>query len=104
MGRGQAATDHAAGGVDDIEAPVEDGWQFVHVGADEGGGKLELGGQGAGQLDRLVGEVDPGHPGAQPGPGQGVDPVVALQVQQGLPGDLADLGDFIRPAGGSRLP
>src|SRR5690348_11081695 len=67
---GQPA-ERAVGGIDEVEALVEEGGQVVEVGADEGGIESGLGREGAGARDGGVGEVYAGDAGAQPCPGEG---------------------------------
>src|SRR4029450_1899750 len=62
--------------------------------------------QQPGLLDAALGDVDPGDPCLTPGPGEGVQPKVALQVEQVLAGDVTDLVDQqrVEVGLGARLP
>ena len=95
---GQPA-EHAARRVDDVELALErvDGRSYRLDSTKRASGKPSSIGQGPRQLDRGRRDVRAGHPGAQPGPGQRVDPEVALQVEERLAGDVADHLDLVRP-------
>jgi len=80
------------------KSPSRTAGRFVQVRADEPSlGEAELVGQPAGELDRGAAEIGPGDPRAETGPGQRVDPEMALEVEQVAPGDVADLGDLEVP-------
>jgi hypothetical protein len=81
------------GGEHHVEVAFQVGRELGHVGDHEAGVEAGLGGQEPGLLDRPLGEVDPGDPGPPPGPRERVQPEVALQVEQVLAGDVADLLD-----------
>lgn len=69
----------------------------MHVGRDEPGSQPYLVRYRTGGLDSLLGEVQAGHVCAAPGPGQGVEPEMALQVDQPPTGDLPDFGQLELP-------
>jgi hypothetical protein len=78
-------------GEHDVEVSLQVVRELDHVGDHEAGVEAGLGGQETGLLDAPLREVDPGDPGPAPGPGERVQPEVALQVEQVLAGDVADL-------------
>ncbi len=83
-------------GIDDVEHAVEVGRQRVQVRQDEAGlGVAELVGEPCGELDRRGRDVGAGNDRAEPRPRQGVDPEVALQVEQRLAGDITDQLDLV---------
>jgi len=65
--------------------------------------QLQLDGEGARELQGPFGEVHAGDVRPQPGPRQGVQAEVALQVEEVLPGHRSDLLELevvqMRPAG-----
>jgi len=77
-----------------IELPAE--IQLQHVRLDEGHVDVHLPGDVTCCLKRGRGEVDAGRGRAKQCPGDGVDADVALEMEQGLPGDVADLLAFDR--------
>ena len=95
-----------AGGEDDVELALEVVRELDHVRDHKGRVQAGLGGQEPGLLDAALGDVDPGHPGPAPGPGERVQPEMALQVEQVLAGDIADLVDQerVQVDAAARLP
>ncbi len=77
----------------------EHGGRIGDVGADEAGLDGEFARQAPGVIDCLLGEVDPRDPGAAARPRQGVQPEVALQMEQRLALDFADPIDLDRVEG-----
>ena len=69
--------------------------QVVEIGADERGVDAELGRDPGRELDGPLGEVDARDLRTQAGPRERIDPEVALEVQQGLASDRADLLDLV---------
>ncbi len=76
---------HAIGGIHDLELPGEHVWKIVDVRVDESGLDLQLAAQRTRHSDTIPGKIDPRHLGTKPGPGERVQPEVALQVQHGSP-------------------
>src|SRR5689334_236652 len=93
---GQPA-EHATRRVHDVELVAEPDRELVDVRFDEPRvGEADVGGELSGDTDRCGREVDTGDRGAEPRPGQRVQPEMALQVEQALPGDVAKGLDLIR--------
>jgi hypothetical protein len=85
--------EHSEGGEHHVEVALQPVREVDHVGDDEAGLQAGLGGQEPRLLDGPFREVGAGDPGSPPDPGECVQPEVALQVEQVLAGDVADLLD-----------
>ena len=95
---------HAPRRVDDVEVAVEVG-RAGRRGSSRRTGRRGSRGPSAsrrGQLDRGRREVGARDPRPEARPREGVDPEVALQVEQRLAGDVADHLDLVRPRAGRR--
>ena len=87
----------AARGVDDVEGPVEVGRQVVQVRLDEPRlREAQVRRQRRRQLDGRRRQVRAGDASAESRERQRVDPEVALQVEEGLAGDVADELELVR--------
>ena len=73
---------------------ASDGGGVGHIGVDEAGLDRQLPREAPGVSDRSLREVDPGHPGAAARPRQGVEPEVALQVEERLPAHVTHPFEF----------
>src|SRR5437016_14207986 len=80
---------HSVRREDDVELPAE--VQLQHVGLNEGHVDLHPSGDVTSCLESGRGEVDAGRGRAGQCPGDGVDADMALEMEQGLPGYVADL-------------
>jgi hypothetical protein len=84
--------------VDDVEAlPAERLDGVVDVGGDEAGIEIRLLRKRVRRVDRGLREVEADYRGAAPRPREAVEPEVALQVDEPLARDVADLLDLERP-------
>jgi len=100
---GQPA-EHAARGVDDVEVPIERIGQVVQVRDDERRRDREVRGQCPRGSDALLAEVRARDDRAEAPPRKGVESEVALQMEERLAGDVADLLDLVVAQADAVLP
>ena len=83
--------EHTQRGVNNVERFVQHRRQVIHVALDETRPQAEFGVQPPSRGDGDVREVHTGGAGAEPAPRHRVQPEVALQMQEGLVGDVPHL-------------
>src|SRR5215208_6427834 len=88
-------SDDPARGIDDIEISLQAVGQGEDVAMDEAGRQTQLRRQPPRVGDGPLREVGTGHPRPEPGPGERVQAEVALEVEQVLARDIADLLDLV---------
>jgi len=79
------------GDVEAVVSQLRQGEQVIEIGADEAGGDAQLPTQRPCGRDRLRREIGARDARAAPGPGEGVQAEVALQMEEDLPPDVAEL-------------
>ena len=87
----------ADAGEDDVVTPLVDMGEVVDVAADELGVRPDLLCYLSGELDGGLAEVHLRRPRPEAGPADGVQPEVALEVEEALPRDVAE--EFPAPPG-----
>ena len=73
---------HAIGAEDDLKLTAQPVRQVLNIGADKGRRNAELATERLRQRNRAIGEIDASDKCAFARPGEGVEPEVALQMQQ----------------------